>query len=179
MLLSRLYPVLQLLSSQPECATCRRCEENVGLVYLLKDEVHRATAAGARVVAPFESRGYIARSETGWCQCFDPTSGRCMIYDARPLCCRLYPLDLMKFGHEIWWVIHQDCPIGERFFRERQVDVLAAATIQVERELTPQEIETWLSQDRFSQAVEAFSNDVVNVRRLRRFGSRPSGLAGL
>ena len=36
--LARLYVALKPLATQPECATCRKCEEHVGLVYLVRGE---------------------------------------------------------------------------------------------------------------------------------------------
>jgi Fe-S-cluster containining protein len=174
--ISRIYPLLRLLTSQPECDTCRLCEENVGLVYLLRDEISRAANAGAMVVASADEKGYIERTHHGWCGCFDAATGRCRIYDSRPLCCRIYPLDLIRFDDGIWWVIHEECPIGIRFYRERQTDLLAAVTFEIERQLTDKELLSWLSQDRFSQNVEALSRDSIKVRRLRQLGSEVSAL---
>src|ERR1051326_8241556 len=158
-----LYKILKPLTSQPECQTCRLCEENVGLVYLMGDEATKAQDHGLHVLTTDRGVQYLKRTNEGWCSSFDPSTNTCKIYNDRPLCCRIYPLDLMKINGEIWWVIHAECPIAQRFQRERRLSIFAAMTVAMERALTDEQLQHWLVQDKTSQEIEAFSFDETKV----------------
>jgi Fe-S-cluster containining protein len=167
-----LYEILQPLASQPECASCNLCERNVGLVYLLGDEAARIRAIDQKLVSiTSKNVEYLNRKDGGWCACYSASANTCGIYNDRPLCCRLYPLDLMEIGQEVWWVIHSECPIGQRFQRQRQMDLLAAVTLALERHLGDERLQQWILQDRTSREIEAFHYDQLNVTKIRRLSS--------
>lgn len=171
----RAYSALMALSSQPECDTCRLCEENVGLVYVFKKEAARSESLRRSTCKTSESVAYVQRTRDGWCTHFSVEAGRCGVYEARPLCCRLYPLDLMQLDGEIWWVLHSECPIAKRFVVSRTLELLISVTVQLERTLVESDIGEWLSQDRVSQQIEAFHGDVASVVKLRRLRASTSG----
>src|SRR5689334_20873206 len=104
---------LAFLTSQPECETCRLCEENVGLVYLIGDEAQRIPKLQLPILTTSHGVNYLGRTTDGWCCSFNPDSNTCKIYEDRPICCRIYPLDLMRINNEVWWVIHSECPIAQ------------------------------------------------------------------
>src|SRR5688572_22740040 len=114
-----LYRILTPLSGQPECRTCNLCEKNVGLVYLIGDEPSKLAGAGMSVAELGDGSAYLSRSQldsgASWCSCFVVGTNECGIYAVRPLCCRLYPLDLMNLDGELWWIVHAECPIALRF----------------------------------------------------------------
>lgn len=168
--LESLYGLLKPLTAQPECQTCRLCEEHVGLVYLFDDEASKAKKYRLPVLTTSQGVKYLGRTRDGWCSSFDPSTNTCSIYTDRPLCCRIYPLDLMKFDGIVWWVIHAECPIAQRFKRERRLSLLAAMTSTLEAAITSGQLENWLTQDKTSQAIEAFSSDEAKVIKLRRYG---------
>jgi Fe-S-cluster containining protein len=170
--LNPLYDILRPLASQPECKSCKLCEEHVGLVYLLGQEA--AKSHDMEIPVSISSRGvqYLARTPDGWCAAFDPQANLCRIYNDRPLCCQLYPLDLMRLDGEVWWVIHDECPIARRFQRDRRLEILMAMTIALERTLSDEQLQSWLITDRVSQDIEAFSSSRPNVFRLRQY-ARP------
>lgn len=170
--LHRLYALLGALSQQAECKTCRKCEENVGLVYLLATEPADLERQGKQIVRTGLGANYVPRRADGWCSCFDPERNLCRIYDSRPLCCRLYPLDLIAIDGVPWWVLHSECPIAQRFQAERRLDVLVALTVALERALSEEELGEWLTQDRLSQAVEAFESEPTKVVPLRKVGAQ-------
>jgi Fe-S-cluster containining protein len=169
--ISDLYDVLHPLASQPECQTCRLCEEHVGLVYLLEDEASKLGNPSLPILTAAQDQ-YLGRTRDGWCCAFDNENNACKIYDSRPLCCRIYPLDLMVVDEEIWWVIHSECPIAQRFQRERRLGVLAALTFSMEQRLSSEQIGRWIKQDRLSQIIEAFSFDQSKVVPLRKLGEK-------
>ena len=37
---------------------------------------------------------------------------RCSIYDDRPLCCRLFPLDILRVDERLVWGVSSQCPSG-------------------------------------------------------------------
>lgn len=170
--ISELYDLFKILTAQPECRTCSLCEEHVGLVYLLDSEAEKAKNSSLPVLTTSTGVQYLGRTREGWCCSFDPDANTCRIYEQRPLCCRIYPLDLMQLDGEIWWVIHSECPIAQRFQRERMLSTLAAATSAVEGKISESQLKRWMTQDRFSQMIEAFSYDESKVIRLRRYGEK-------
>jgi Fe-S-cluster containining protein len=168
--ISPLYDILRPLASQPECKSCNLCEEHVGLVYLLGKEVNRSINQSIPVSISSRGAQYLARTSEGWCAAFDPTANLCRIYSNRPLCCRLYPLDLMRLDGEVWWVIHEECPIAQRFQRDRHLEILTAMIVSLERALSDEQLQSWLIVDRTSQDIETFSSSRPKVLRLRQFG---------
>ncbi|HEV2962479.1 MAG TPA: YkgJ family cysteine cluster protein [Candidatus Angelobacter sp.] len=173
--IDNLYAIVEPLSSQPECLTCDLCERNVGLVYLINDESSRIKKDGHQVARTSEGVEYLSRSQSKksatWCSCFDTAKNQCSIYPIRPLCCRLYPLDLMKIDGELWWIVHAECPIAERFDKERKLDALSSITIGLETVLSPEQLRGWRKIDDTSQTTEAFIGDQYRIHKLRRFGS--------
>jgi Fe-S-cluster containining protein len=168
--LSPLYDILRPLASQPECKSCKLCEEHVGLVYLLGNEATRSVDQSIPVSISSRGTQYLARTSDGCCAAFDYKANLCRIYSERPLCCRLYPLDLMRLGGEVWWVILDECPIAQRFQRDRRLEILTALTISLEQTLLDEQLQSWLTVDQTSQDIEAFSSTRPSVFRLRRFG---------
>jgi Fe-S-cluster containining protein len=173
--LPRIYEVLGALGNQPECSTCRLCEEHVGLVYLMSAEATRDRRKGLPVLSVDASAHYYPRTRDGWCSCFDPATNTCRVYAERPLCCRLYPLDLVSIEGEVWWVVHRECPIAQRFTRQRQLDVLAAVTRRIEPLLGDEDLADWIRQDRVSAAIEYLDHEEMSLTPLRRFGSPETG----
>jgi hypothetical protein len=76
----------------------------------------------------------------------------------------------MKLGNSVWWVIHDECPISQRFQRERRLAILAAMTVALENALSEEQLQNWLLQDTTSQTIEAFSFDTTKVIKLRKYG---------
>lgn len=164
-----IYKALEVLADQPECKVCRLCEEHVGLVYLLDDEVNRCQQFKENIVTTSEGISYTKRTKDGWCSFFDITTNTCQIYDIRPLCCRVYPLDLVHMQDGIWWVIHEGCPIAQRFIQEHKMDVLISIAFCIERLLTKNQIYNWLMQDKLSQQIEAFCEEPLSLLKIKRF----------
>jgi Fe-S-cluster containining protein len=44
------------------------------------------------------------------CAFLDRRTGKCRIYDARPLDCRLFPLDIIEEDGEYYWCVFTTCP---------------------------------------------------------------------
>jgi hypothetical protein len=76
----------------------------------------------------------------------------------------------MKLNSIVWWVIHSECPIAQRFQRERRLGILVTMTFAMEAALSEEQLQHWLTQDKTSQAIEAFAFDQSRVIRLRRYG---------
>jgi Fe-S-cluster containining protein len=167
-----LREALAFLTSQPECETCRLCEENVGLVYLIGDEAQRIAKLQLPILTTSQRVNYLGRTTEGWCCSFNPGSNTCKIYEDRPICCRIYPLDLMRINNEVWWVIHSECPIAQRFQHERRMSVLASMTLAIEALFSNEQLGHLLKQDGSSQKIEAFLSDESRVTKLRRFGTK-------
>jgi Fe-S-cluster containining protein len=174
--MDNLYKALILLSSQPDCGSCNNCEKNIGLVYLIGEESSRLEKLGKKTVETSKGVKYLERRQNHgqamWCNFFDVKKNLCTIYELRPLCCRLYPIDLMKFEGALYWVAHTKCPITRRFQRDRKLDLFAAITIRLESELTPLQLRKWIDSDSVSQTIEAFERDYSNVIKLRQYGEK-------
>ncbi len=167
------YKIAEFLSSQEECNTCNLCEKNVGLVYLLDHEREKISELNLKISSTSNGTDFLSRTEEGWCSAFDHTKNRCTIYAKRPLCCRIYPFDLMHFDREFWWVIFYECPIANRFYKEKHEDVLIAFTYALEREMGEMLIAEFVREDSISQHIDAFTGEIPHVKRLRKFGSPP------
>ena len=168
-------PILveQIVPSQV-CFTCDVCcrfpESDSPLrPYFTREEIQAAIArgispdafpdhAGSKVrVRPYRD-GFI-------CPAFEPTTGRCGIYENRPLDCRLYPIAVMwdQTHAEVLMGWDSKCP----FIRdnldsaESQAYVVRTAAL-LESDPT---VRTFISNQ---QLIGSFQDDVIVLRRLDR-----------
>lgn len=169
--ISSLHQSINMISNQPECKTCRLCEEHVGLVYLLGDEKEKLQEFENKIITTSQGISYVQRNKEGCCSFFNYDTYTCQIYYNRPLCCRIYPLDLIRVNDGIWWVVHNKCPIAQRFQREHQIDILISFTIRLEKRLTENNIIKWLEQDNLSKEIEAFGRESTSITKIRLFKS--------
>lgn len=106
------------------CKTCKRhcCR---GYIMLFREEAIRLLEQDVSVLrySRYEQHGYqmdtYPRDENGEIMygVFGPecpnrlNSGKCSVYDFRPLICRIYPMDLQRVDDElnVNWVIHKKC----------------------------------------------------------------------
>ncbi len=75
----------------------------------------------------------------------------------------------MRLDGELWWVLHGECPITQRYMHDRELDILAYLTRRFEEELSEEDLASWILQDKVSQGVEAFSSEPAKVLPLRRY----------
>lgn len=103
-MLEPLYAVLDGLAF-PLCEPCGEC---CHMPWLLEEE----TVPGVPVV---EHAGVRFLDGCGACAAKQGT--RCGVYSARPLDCRLFPLDIVEHEGAHWWCIFQNCrhpgPLGD------------------------------------------------------------------
>ena len=97
-----------------DCKGCIRCCEH-GLVYVVDDERERLINLGVPLVSA-SGVSFIQRRSDGSCPMLDREGKRCTIYEDRPLCCRLFPLDLFAFEGELGWAVADKCPEDRKFF---------------------------------------------------------------
>jgi Fe-S-cluster containining protein len=158
------------------CDVCCRFPEADSFLrpYFTKQEIDGAVVHGL-VPDSFPDRSGsqidLVRNPLGegyLCPGFDPKSGRCGIYEARPLDCRLYPLALMWDAAQEEVVLGWDakCP----FMRETIPDTIAEHAERVAGLLTAEAaIETIASNPRL---IGRFQDDVVIVKCLPQLTSR-------
>lgn len=107
--------VLEMLDSiSIKYVSCKKCIKccNEGLVYILPSEIDRIQALDVPLI---EINGvtFIKRSKEGKCPMLDENNKLCEIYSDRPICCRLFPLDIFHRDGTIKWGIYTYCPNGE------------------------------------------------------------------
>lgn len=158
------------------CDVCCRFPEAESFLrpYFTAQEIAAAVAHGLPPESfPDQSGSQVdlVRSPLGEgyiCPAFDPTSGRCGIYEARPLDCQLYPLALMwDAAHEevvLGWdakcpFMHEAVPGAVVAHAERVADLLAAEAL----------IETLAANPRL---IGRFQDDVVVVKPLPQLTAR-------
>jgi Fe-S-cluster containining protein len=118
--------IVEQIVPSPVCAVCDVCcrfpdAESALRPYFTSEEIQRAIAAGVSPDAFSDHRGakitLIPHGEGYMCPAFEPTTGRCGIYEDRPLDCRLYPVAIMWDASRTQVVMGWDaqCPfIAER-----------------------------------------------------------------
>ena len=102
--------------TSPFCLTCGACCKGTEMP-LLREDVERLEELGLkRENFAVESEGFFRlRNVGGYCVFYDTGSGRCKVYDARPLGCRLYPL---VFDEERGVLLDPECPLAGFFSEE-------------------------------------------------------------
>jgi len=166
--------VVEQIVPSPVCVACDVCcrfpEADSPLrPYFTQEEIRAALAhgiapdafsdhAGSKVsVVPHED-GYI-------CPAFAPTTGRCGIYQDRPLDCRLYPVAV------VWDQTHTEVVMGWdskcQFIRDNRESPESRAYLE--------RTAAWLESDAIfpvflanRQLIGSFQEDVIILRRLDR-----------
>lgn len=169
-------PQLVASSACFRCDVCCRFPEADSFLrpYFTQQEIAEALAHGlASGSFPERSGSQIGLVENplgeGYlCPAFDPASGRCGIYEARPLDCRLYPLALM------WDAAHEEVVLGWDakcpFMRETIPAAIAVHADRVADQLMAETtIETIVSNPRL---IGRFQDDVVVVKPLPQLTAR-------
>ncbi len=173
-------PLPQVVPSSAcfQCDVCCRFPEVDSFLrpYFTEQEIQAAVAHGLPVGSfPDRSGSQVNLTENplgeGYlCPAFDTASGRCGIYEARPLDCRLYPLALMwDAAHEevvLGWdtkcpFMHEAVPAGIVSYADRVADQLTAETM----------IDTIAANPRL---IGRFQDDVVIVKRIPQLTARLS-----
>ena len=175
-------PTMSVLPQLVPGAACFRCDvccrfpeaDSFLRPYFTRQEINDAVAHGVpdsffpdksgtqvNLVKNPGGEGYL-------CPAFDATSGRCGIYDVRPLDCRLYPLALMwdASGREVLLGWDSKCP----FMR----DALSSAVHEYGERIT-----TFLADEAIVEAIAThprligpFQDDVVVLKALPHLTAR-------
>lgn len=101
------------------CKGCTVCCERGGLVYVGHDEV----AGLKRLLVPLvaiDGVTFIKRLPDGSCPMLDRSGKKCSIYENRPLCCRLFPLDVLSISGRLQWALSTQCPEDRKLFTTSQ-----------------------------------------------------------
>ena len=99
--LEALYAVLARPDFSP-CAGCTACCEGA---WLHAEEAGRARALDPASVVEEEGVAFLGAG--GRCPWLG--AGGCGRYAARPLDCRLFPLDIVEHEGALWWCVFQSC----------------------------------------------------------------------
>jgi hypothetical protein len=163
-----------------QCEVCCRFPEADSFLrpYFTEQEIQEAVAHGLPLGSfPDRSGSQIdlvknPLGEGYLCPAFDAASGRCGIYEARPLDCRLYPLALMwDAAHEevmLGWdakcpFMHESIPAAIGLYADRVADQLMTGTMTEMIVANP-------------RLIGRFQDDVVIVKPLPHLTARLSRL---
>jgi uncharacterized protein len=175
-LIMRELPQLVPDSTCLRCDVCCRFPEADSFLrpYFTSKEIVDAVAHGVpESCFPNQSGSQVnlVRNSVGegyLCPAFDATSGRCGIYDVRPVDCRLYPLALMwdESGQEVLLGWDTKCP----FMREEIPATIRAYADQVARFLVSGAVvDKIIAHPRL---VGRFQEDVIVLRSLKHLTAR-------
>jgi uncharacterized protein len=174
----REIPVVEQIVPSPVCAVCDVCcrfpeAESALRPYFTAEEIQAAITAGVSPQAFPDHRGtkitLIQHGAGYMCPAFEADTGRCGIYEARPLDCRLYPVSIMWDISQTQVVMGWDrqCPfIAERLdspesqaYVERTHRLLESDTVAGTIQANP-------------QLVGAFQENVIILEKLEQVTRR-------
>jgi len=98
-----------------DCNNCTSCCEHGGLVYVKDNEVERLKRLRVPLLS-IDALFFIKRLPDGSCPMLDQEEKKCSIYHDRPLCCRLFPLDVLHLNGELQWALSDECPDDKKQF---------------------------------------------------------------
>jgi Fe-S-cluster containining protein len=101
------------------CKGCTVCCESGGLVYIKDDEVSPLRSLKVPLVV-IGGVTFIKRLPDGSCPMLNQAEKNCSIYENRPLCCRLFPLDVLQGPSGVTWAISNECPDERKLFAVTQ-----------------------------------------------------------
>lgn len=88
-------------------AVCRECEGQCCQMPWLASEELQLAKQFPESIGFIGDTAFILNHQR--CAFLDP-SGKCKIYDSRPLDCRLFPLDIIERDGEYYWCVFTTCP---------------------------------------------------------------------
>src|SRR5438105_6059641 len=91
------------------CKGCTVCCERGGLVFLEEDEVAGLNDLEVPILR-VNGVPFIKRLADGSCPMLDKGRRECTIYEDRPLCCRLFPIDGLRVEGRLRWGVSDICP---------------------------------------------------------------------
>lgn len=164
-----LYNVLDELSRELRCGTCSVCEND--LVYLLPGEVARFRGLGAALI-DMDGVSFVTKQPgcDELCPFRDQSGGQCAIYDQRPACCRMFPLDISYRGDELWWVARSYCP-KVAYDRDLIRDHLVPYISRIERCLNGELLSFMAHVDEVTGNMEAYLGIQSGSRFIRPVGA--------
>ena len=92
-----------------KCGPCDDCERDI--VYLLPFEVERFRSLKNPSVSLTQVDGiYYLKKDEDYCPFRDKIKRKCKIYLDRPICCRMFPLEISSRKGFLEWVVYDHCP---------------------------------------------------------------------
>lgn len=157
------------------CNGCTKCCES-GIVYVLPEEVNHLKSRGVPLIN-IDGIDYIQR-KNGICSMLDRQHSRCSIYEDRPLCCRLFPLDVFNRTTNPTWGVYNYCPPenvkpiildGEK--PELDLFIISIISDSIERVLPKKVLNFLINEDRVTAELELLdrhSDDYNLLDRITR-----------
>lgn len=153
----------------PECVGCDLCCKG-NLIPVMNDEGARLSRRGLEILES-EDKGFIRKRGVA-CPAFDESAFRCRVYEDRPLCCRLFPVDLIKIDGELHWVIYSYCPMAKRMLREGDGWDIEAFLVEAESVLDSRMVEEYGNHDSRSAELALLQGVQEPYLLLRKFRPR-------
>ena len=143
------------------CNGCVKCC-SAGIAYVLPEEKERLRKIDIPLI-DIDGISYIKREYDGSCSMLDKQHGRCSIYDYRPLCCHLFPLDIFnRYGtNGPTWGVYDYCPtenvkpiIQKEGQAELDLFMIEFMAHSIEKEMPKRVLEFLLKEDKVTSEIE-------------------------
>ena len=147
-----------------DCGGCTQCCERGGLVFIHPAEREDLSRLGVPMVN-ISGVLFIKRLVNGECPMLDKANRKCSIYESRPLCCRMFPLDVLQMEGQLQWSVETTCPSERRHFGDGKSSSTKLGTGTVARiaaslnaNLTPDDVAFFDKKERVANNVELSSD---------------------
>ncbi len=150
--LDRLYDVLERLSEKICCGTCGVCEND--LIYLLDSEVRTFEKLNVPIIE-IEGVYFLQKSaaDDGFCPFRDRIKRSCTIYNMRPACCRLFPLEIRSEALNPFWALCLYCP--KTSDETSNLKSIALSFLpDIEESLSQDLLDSFIKADKISRRIE-------------------------
>lgn len=116
--------------TQKDCENCRKKCCSTEPVFLTQYDIKRINKKTALLESKFviEKVGYeknikLMRYKKGTCIFFDKKSGKCKIYEFRPLDCQLFPLDIDLRNGKYFLIFYNHCDLKDIPLKELKKEI--------------------------------------------------------
>lgn len=162
--LKELYKIAEDISNNlVSCNGCTECCES-GIVYVLPEEVSHLESIGVPLIK-IDGINYIKRNPYMICSMLDRQHSKCSIYEDRPLCCRIFPLDIFGRESKLLWGIYNYCPkknvkpiILRNQKPELDLEVISMMADSIEKSLPKKVLNFLFEEDRVTAQIELLDN---------------------
>lgn len=157
---------LDQISNLLNCKKCDKCEKDV--IYLLPIEIEKFK--NLKIPLTQIDGIYYLQKNGEYCPFRDIKEKNCSIYPKRPICCRMFPLDISSIRGLLEWVVYDYCPKVRNEQGKPLRDALSIYSMEIENCFTKELLDFYYKEHITTTKIESMGKVKYETLFLRPVG---------